>query len=177
MNLLVRLSVAGAMGILLAACGPNEESGQPAPASEALPDAAQVQPATSQAPPAVDRLRRDFHKGEYNTMVGELVDGRLVNNGKGGFLLFGPYIAFQAGTYSVSFVGDVEELPAGTTVRIDAVSHQGKVSHAVTQLDAEGGVPSLEFTLADPVPDLEVRVLAPEGARVSLESYQIDKLR
>lgn len=174
MNLLVRLSVAGAVGILMAACGPSEEPVQlTAPQETARAADAPVAPQV----PAVDKLSRDFREDKYNTMTGELVEGQLVNNGKGGFLLFGPYVPFQAGTYSVSFVGNVGELATGKKVRIDVVSNKGKMSHTMTEVDVVGSIPSFEFTLVESVPDLEVRVLAPEDTRVSLESYQVDRIR
>lgn len=179
MNVLLRLGAVGFVGIFLGACGPEEEPKESAvsPAPPVAIEAPLSAPTTPEGPAAVDELHREFHKDEYNTMSGELVDGHLVNNGKGGFLLFGPYAAFQAGTYSVSFVGNIDELSAGQKVRLDVVSSKGKTSHALTELDKVGSISPFEFTLTEPVQDLEVRVLVPEGTDVSLQAYQVERLR
>lgn len=175
MNFLARLGIVGTVGVLLVACEPREQSVQLAanmPAADAP-----AAPATPGVLPAVDELRRQFDKDEYNTMTGELVDGRLVNNGKVGFLLYGPYVAFHAGTYSVSFVGNIDELPVEQKVQVDVVSNKGKTTHAMTELDEVGSIPPFEFTLTEPARDLEVRVLAPKGAKVTLQAYQVERLR
>ncbi len=177
MNLIVRLGIAGTVGALLAACGPRDEPVELAAPSETPAADTSAAPATPDVPQAVEELRREFHKDKYNSMTGELVDGRLVNNGQGGFLLFGPYVAFQAGTYLVSFVGNIEDLPVEQKVRVDVVSNKGKTAHAVTEIDEVGSIPPFEFTLTEAVPDLEVRVLAPQGARVILQAYQVERLR
>lgn len=166
MNTLKYLAVV-VLGLALAACNKEAEK-----VSDAAPPAA-----SSPAPVVnpVDSLAKNLATDKYDTKTGELIDGRLISNGKDGFVLFGPYVPFQAGAYTVTFKGRVEELPAGGKVRLDAGSNKSKAIHGGIDVTAAGDLPSFEFVLTDAVGDLEVRVLAQGGAKVSLESYQVTK--
>lgn len=178
-KLLVRLSVVGLVSAMAVACGQRDEPVQLEPIDNVEKDASTVnQPASpALASNGVDSLSRRFASAPYNTQSGELVEGDLVNDGRAGYLLFGPYVAFQSGTYTAEIKGEVLALPPGSRVRLDAASEKGRTVHDRLDVHATGLLPTLEFTLKEPVEDLELRVLAPEGSRVSLESYEIVRVQ
>lgn len=107
--------------------------------------------------------------------VGEVVDNALVGTGKAGFLMYGPYASFQAGTYGVSIKGQVETLPEGKQIRLDVVSGKGTVNHGYIVMTQTGDIPAFEATLPEAVGDLEVRAQVAEGSKVIIQSYEITK--
>ncbi|WDS35640.1 hypothetical protein [Pseudoxanthomonas sp.] len=154
--------------VLVAGCGKNEE----VPLGRA---AEGVAAESGNVLGALDSLGKDLASDTFNSQSGALADGRLSNSGKDGYLLFGPYVAFKAGTYTVTFVGEVGELPVGAKVRLDVDSNKGRRVYGGVDATAVGALPQLEFTLSNDVSDLEVRVLTQGGATVSLSSYSVAK--
>lgn len=142
-----------------------------APATTAAPAAAPV----ASAPAYVDSLSRNLATDKYNTQGGQLTNGKLVNDSsKNGYVLFGPYVPFKAGTYTVSFEGTVDAVAAGQ-FRLDASSGKGVVAHGGVNVTEVGGFPKFDITLAKDVSDLEIRVLVPKDAKVSITSYQVTR--
>lgn len=160
---------------VLVACA--EEPTTPVAEPEAPAVVAQSSPSVAvTAVNPVDGISFNAETDTFNSQTGELLERRLVNSGKAGYLLFGPYVSFQAGTYAVTFSGEVRELAPGTKVRLDVGSGKGKTVHGSIDVDVAGELPAFEFTLPEAVEDFEVRVFAPEGSQVSLESYQVTKV-
>lgn len=172
MNKFVGLVAAATLLVLVTACGEKHE---PAPAASAeQPIAAPVAIAAPVVNP-VDTLALNLATDKFSSQSGELVDGRLVNNGKAGYLLYGPYASLLAGSYTVAVKGKVEELPANAKVLLDVASGKGKSVHGKIEVEKTGDLPTFEFILPEAVGDLEVRINAPQGTKVSLESYQVSK--
>lgn len=172
MNKFVGLFTTATLFVVLTAC---EKRHEPAPA--ASPGESVAAPVVTAAPVVnpVETLALNLAADKFNSQSGELVDGRLVNNGKAGYVLYGPYVSFLAGTYTVAIKGNVEGLPAGAKLNLDAASGKGKSVHGGIVVEKTGELPTFEFTLPEAVGDLEIRVKAPQGAEVSLESYQVSK--
>lgn len=169
----IRNLVAVALAASLAACGGKQEAAEPVlPAVEVPVVGSKPVDAPSVIDP-VDSLFRRLADNGYATQSGTLSDGLLTNDGKDGYLLFGPYVPFKAGTYTASIKGALLDLPAGGKVRLDAASHKGKEIHGGVDVSTPGELPTFEFTLSESVADLEVRVRTTGNAKVNIESYQV----
>jgi hypothetical protein len=175
MNKFFALFTTATLLALVTACGEKTEV---APDVSAAPTDEAVAPPVVYAAPVVspvDTFGLNLVTDKFNSQNGELVDGRLVSNGKAGYFLYGPYVSVLAGTYTVAFKGKLEELPAGTKVHLDVASGKGKSVHGQIDMNKAGDLPAFEFTLPEAVGDLEVRINAPLGAKISVESYQVSK--
>ena len=130
MHNFARSMVVIALVVTVTACGERPSSTEPsqAMAPATTPDLKGVVLAPVANP--VDSLVRTMATDPISTQVGKLVEGRVTNGGKAGFLLFGPYVSFSAGTYTVTPKGRIEELPAGQKVRLDVVSARARPSMA-----------------------------------------------
>lgn len=164
-------AVAALMLLMVVACSKND------PGVELVPPSQYSIPGSegTLADDYADSLNVDLANDRIKSVSGSQVDGVLSNAGNGGYLLFGPYTAFKAGDYMVRFEGTVTSLPTDSTVRLDAVSGAGKVAHGALEVRSAGELPPFEFSLPEPVSDLEIRVLAPAGSHVSLRSYQVTR--
>lgn len=169
MHKFARSALVAALAMSVTAC---EEQPKPVAQTAAVPT--QTSDKATLAKP-VDSLTRTAATDTLYTQAGKVVDGAMRNDGKGGFLLYGPYVPFAAGAYTVAIKGRVEELPAGQHVRLDVVSGRGKTWHVHTEVDAKGDLPAFDLTLPETVSDLEVRVFVPAGSKVVVESYQVAK--
>jgi hypothetical protein len=172
-------STAALAALAVAACGDapapstSVTSASQAPVTEAgIPTAA---PSPSLVGAPLDSLTRTIAVDRVSSQVGEVVDGRLSANGKAGYLLFGPYVPFAAGTYTATIAGRVDELPAGKKIHLDVVSAKGKAVHGRADVSVPGELPPFDVTVPDTVADLEIRVLVPAGSTIALESYRIEK--
>jgi hypothetical protein len=162
-----RTALAAALLMLVAAC---EE--QPKTPTTAAP-AQTPEKAPSISP--VDSLTKTVATDKLYTQIGTVVDGAMRNDGKAGFLIYGPYVPFAAGTYTVAIKGRIDELPAGQHVRLDVVSSRGNGKYVQTDVNEKGAFPAFDLTLPEAVTDLEVRVFVPAGSKVVVESYRVDK--
>lgn len=161
----------------LGACGKQEDRQalEPMPAEQPQEAVSQAKPvAQPPTPQYADSLSRTMATDKFNTQSGEVVDGKLKNNGKPGYLLFGPYAPFKAGDYTLSIKGSVDALEGGK-VHLDVASGKGRVLHGGEDVVATGDLPSFDVNIASDVSDLEVRLLAPPGSKVSIESYQLNR--
>ena len=166
-----RFVVVAALVVSVVACGDATSPATPAAQSKTTP--AQATPAA--APDPVDFLEKSIAKDPLYTQAGKVVDGLMTNDGKGGYLLHGPYVPFAAGDYTVAIKGQIIELPAGQHVRLDAVTAKGKKWLNQIEVKETGGLPTFDFTLPEAVTDLEIRVFVPAGSKVAVESYQVTR--
>jgi hypothetical protein len=178
MNQTYRIALIMTLAAILSACNQTAEPVQPAaPATSEAP--ASTTPAVAQAAPApssvVDSLARNLTVDKVNTIpgVGAVENGALVGSGKPGFLMYGPYVPFAAGSYTVTIKGRIETLPAGTEARFDAVSARGNTGHGKFVRKATGDIGSFDIVVDKPVADLEIRAWVPNGSKVVIESYEV----
>lgn len=171
MKSVVRVVLCVALTSVIGACSQPSE-----PMGEAGQAAAQQPAAPASTAPAVDMVSKQVVADQLPSIpgVGEIRGDSLVSTGKEGFLIFGPYVAVEAGTYTLAIKGSVNEVPAGS-IKLDVVSNLGKTSHGERSVSQPGELPSFEITLPAMVNDLEVRVQVPEGARVAVSSYQLTR--
>lgn len=171
-------AVTGLLAVLaLAGCNRQDQGGlEPIPENPASqPAATPAAPPPAPAVATADHLSRNLSTDKYNTQVGTLVEGVLVNDGsKEGYLLFGPYMPLKAGRYTVELQGNLDALPHGH-VRMDVSSGKGTVVHGGINVTETGKLPPFEVNLPSDVTDVEVRVLMPKDAKASVSSYQISK--
>lgn len=175
MNKLLRSITAMAL-LASVACSESTPTSTDASSAASAPEASA--PAAKPTEPAaapVESLAKNMATDPVSSQIGQKVDGRLTSNGKAGFLLFGPYVAFAPGSYTATIVGEVGELRPGTKVRLDVVSAKGKTVHGQVEVAQAGDLPAFDFTVPEVASDLEVRVLVPGGGEVTLESYSLDK--
>lgn len=160
-----------ALSFVLAACDQTPSNSSSAPEARA--------PTAAPTAPTVDHLSKNLINDKVPSVaaVARQENGAMVSTGKGGFMMFGPYAAFAAGTYTVKVKGFVTSLPSQGSVRLDIVSQKGKSRHGDIIVSQPGDLPSFQFTLAGPVADLEVRAQVPASAQVTIESYEVSKTR
>lgn len=120
-------------------------------------------------------LIKNFAVDTVNTQegVGQIQDGVLTGTGKAGYLMFGPYVPLAAGTYKLQINGNVEDIPPEQAVTLDVASGEGTVVHGQTAVTEVGELPSFDVTLAEDVTNVEVRIAVPEGAKVTVRSYEL----
>lgn len=101
----------------------------------------------------------------------------LVADGRAGYLAYGPYAALPPGDYQLRLRGS----RATQGVRIDVAIAGGAqvlAAGAAHPAGANGVFASFPFSVPAPgARDLEVRVLVPDGAGISLHDYTIQRLR
>lgn len=141
-------------------------------------------PAPAPAPAAARRpvmLRFSTDSPVIGSQVGKRELGAgMSTTGKAGWLVFGPYIRMEAGTYQANVVGFAQPDHSGL-VRVDIASERGKRIIAALELDAAallaGQSPDalviIPFTLDSAVDDLEVRVRVDENSRLAVSEFQI----
>jgi hypothetical protein len=130
------------------------------------------------AEPIRNRERFDVRDPRIGTQVGVLgVDGRIASTGRGGVLLFGPYVAWPPGDYRIRMFGEVA-LPAGPA-NFDVV-HQSATRTAVAGVlrpaaaaGKDAVIGELAFSLAEFVGDVEVRVFVAPQTTIAISGYEI----
>lgn len=165
----------------LSACGNDPAPAAPAPVASA--DATVPAPA---APPAVAarpsvQLSFSTDSAAIGSEIGQRnIGAGISTTGKPGWLVFGPYIAMDAGNYEAILVGFVEPDHAGS-VHVDIASEKGERVIAALELDtaallagqSPGEMVVLAFTLESSVKDLEVRLRVDEKSRLAVSEIQI----
>lgn len=163
----------------LAAC-----SNDSAPAAPALGTGADTMaPAAPPVAAARQPVQLSFSTG--SSAIGSEVGKRTLGagmstTGKAGWLVFGPYIPMEPGSYEAILVGFVQPDHSGS-VHVDVAAEKGNRVIAALELDAAallaGQSPDamvvLPFTLESPVKDLEVRVRVDENSRLAVSEFQI----
>ena len=112
--------------------------------------------------------------------IGSKEGGVLKSNATNGYLMFGPKVAFNAGTYQVTVQGNALKVAPENAVTFDVTSNAGETVHAKSVIDAStpawtAGTPltTFEFTLPAPVTDLEVRAFVSSGSEIEISGYDI----
>jgi len=135
-------------------------------------DRASLQPSDALEIPAADpRLQ---------TACGTKVDGIIVSNGHPGVLLFGPYLAIEAGTYRVRVYGEAAGSPGKPFGMLEAVAEGGRKQLASSEVADRSGRGSLDgflgrvdFVASQSLADLEIRVIIPGSTRMAIESIDV----
>lgn len=177
MNQMHRIALIMTLTAIVSACNQTAEPVQPAAPASSEAGTSATPPATPAPVPStvVNHLARNLHVDKVNTIpgVGAVENGALVGSGKPGFLMYGPYVPFAAGSYTVTIKGRIETLAAGTEARFDSVSARGNTGHGKFVRKAAGDIGSFDIVVDKPVADLEIRAWVPNGSKVVIESYEV----
>jgi len=122
-------------------------------------------------PPVAERCWTPTHE-RVASQVGVLEGDSVRSDGRRGYLAHGPYEAMPAGDWWAAVQLAAEPRPSGR-LWLDVVSGQGQQVHAGQWFDLAEQGPGplwLSFTLAETVPDLELRVLAEPSSVVCVQS-------
>jgi hypothetical protein len=103
--------------------------------------------------------------------VGQKEGGSVASNGQEGYLVFGPYMAFEPGTYRLVLNGSVEDA-AGAKVDVTAATGQ-KVFTDVALPRQTGNLVDTLVTIPEAVSDLEVRVFVTAASKVRIDSLTL----
>jgi glycosyltransferase involved in cell wall biosynthesis len=106
----------------------------------------------------------------------------IIANGDGGILMFGPHIALESGTYSISIYGTKEITKLGD-LRFDICTSNGNCILAEAEAFSESmgaedsQLCAFTIELATPVSDFEVRCIVAPCIAVKLSSVILKKLQ
>lgn len=110
-------------------------------------------------------------------------DGSRASDGREGLLSFGPYCSLPPGPYFGGFhVEALSPLRGGNMVKVDVCCNSG--GHLLAERNFSGGeilsgvagLIGASFNLADPMPDIEVRLHVPAAAQVAARSLVLFRL-
>ena len=118
----------------------------------------------------------DESLGKLPRQVGYFNGDYVRSDGRGGFLLYGPYVYIDAGNYCLVIEGNASST---STAWVDVVSNKGTIQHAKFPLseklsDAKDILVLEQITLKAPVHDLEVRVHVGTVDEVQIEGYKLE---
>lgn len=179
------LALAWMAALAMSACGNDTGPAGPAQDPAAATAAAAAATAPAVPPPATARPPVQLSFSTDSAAIGSEVGTRkpgagISTTGKAGWLVFGPYIAVDAGKYEAILVGFVEPDHSGS-VHVDVASEKGERVIAALELDSAallagqspGAMVVLPFTLESSVTDLEVRLRVDEKSRLAVSEFQI----
>jgi hypothetical protein len=137
-------------------------------------------------------MRFDCAGDALATEIGRREGSLIVSDGiKAGFVQFGPYANVPAGMYKANWWGRIEELDRGVRMtdlsfgQVDATTQKGSIEIAKGHFSSpkhsddaagQGPVAMLEFSLNSPTTDLELRLYANRGVRVTLSHITLDRV-
>lgn len=137
-------------------------------------------PAVSAAPVSELSLQASDASIQNWPGIGSKEGGVLKSNATNGYLMFGPKVAFNPGTYQVTVQGNALKVAPENAVTFDVTSNAGKTVYTKKVIDAStpawtAGAPltTFEFTLPTPVTDLEIRAFVSSGSEVEISGYDI----
>ncbi len=106
------------------------------------------------------RRATHFLAEHLSTRVGERREGAIATSGRPGFLLFGPYAYLAPGDYEAAFL--LEEVARCGDFVIDVTAERGqrRVAQRTVSALAPGEAPTLAFSLAEALDDVEFRLIA-----------------
>ncbi|SDW03686.1 glycosyltransferase family 4 protein [Nitrosomonas communis] len=123
-----------------------------------------------------DRILRYYGADDrLGTQVGVRRGRNMITTGIAGFLIFGPYVALDAGNYQVSIFGNMRNSVNNTRVDVSAnQGHQILAEELITDSESENCLITLPFTLHTPSNDLEIRMWVEEGTDLSVSLVKIE---
>ena len=184
-NTVVSIAIAVAVG-LLAGCDrqPPQTNTEPPVKPETQSPAAPPTPPRANDPRSqVTANRIDMYVADGRVQnwegIGTRDGDRLATNATNGFLMFGPKVPFDAGSYKVALYGENLKIAADDSIKFDVTSNEGKQVYATHTLDQTASVQSgaalaeFTFVLPEAVTDLEVRAYVTSGSQVTLTRYEV----
>ncbi len=168
-------ALASGLLVLLCGCGQHPAIS----ASDASSASSAATSAQNQARPAgTVLLDVQADSGKVPTQVGRVVAGKgLESTGAAGQLMFGPYASMAAGNYTVTVFGQFDGAQPAQPLELDASYAQGaKVAKTVKVQPSEataGQLASFDFSLPQPVSDLEIRARVADGTHVTIKGYKV----
>lgn len=112
------------------------------------------------------------------TQAGERGEAEIKATGKAGFLVFGPYIPLEPGTYRLTVKGRLEGT-ANPIATADVVSERGERVWATRPVyyssDTET-ITTIAFVIDRAVADAEFRILLPEQTVGTFKGFELKKI-
>ena len=114
-----------------------------------------------------------------STKIGMRSDGSLVTNGKGGLLVFGPYISLPAGQYVVKWIGEMENPPDVRLIgRVDVTTDVCKnylgVKDVIYGVEEPPLLARMEIVLEEDASDVEFHFYVIDGRFVTLKGISFE---
>jgi hypothetical protein len=118
-------------------------------------------------------LKQDGFGESTDTHVGQLKDGRLHTSATQGYLLFGPRVAMNPGSYQLTLKGTSTQDSGKSWVEIS--SKDGALIHGRYKLGPPNGSVLLQTTVAVPssIHTLEIRVFVESTDEIQLDGYEL----
>jgi arabinofuranosyltransferase len=121
-------------------------------------------------------VRADNERFETHVGVRDPVAGTLRTTGTAGFLQYGPQMPLKAGAYRARWVGVLQAAPGTESgfvdVSIDGVTSLKRVP-LIARGDASGPLSHVDFTIAEPVDAIELRLWVDAGASLTLQRVEL----
>jgi len=139
---------------------------------------------TAAGVPYLDELNLPASSNLIYTQVGQKTPAGLVTKNKEGFLMYGPYQPFDANDYHLTINGKVLNNQKGKLLIVIA-KNKGSVAIATseilmknfteTETDTDIDLASVDFSLTEPVDDLEVTARVSADTNIIITGYTISK--
>lgn len=125
--------------------------------------------------------------GRFSSQISQFHDGRISNEGKEGFLVYGPYISLKPGKYRVQFTMSIneslrlsgEDKAIGYVDVFSAQAPNVYLSRGIRSGEFKSKNPnriSVSFTVPPGFPQLEFRIFTFKGYNLTLEKYKLHSL-
>lgn len=107
-------------------------------------------------------------------------DSKVMNDGKEGFLLYGPYISLEQGEYEIEITysqnGTSTEMLGGADIccNLTGIVYDEKSMEA---LGGNADVVTLKFSLVEMTHNIEIRVYVPEGVNMTVSKVKLNKVK
>lgn len=114
-----------------------------------------------------------------HTQVGERSGQAMRATGQAGFLVFGPYASFDAGTYQIQLKGKAHNATTGAWMDVSCDKGLKRMSYRdLPEADrCCEWIVTTDLVLNHKVKDLEIRVWVPASAQLTLESIAIEPVQ
>ena len=119
-------------------------------------------------------------RNDHATLVGTNESGSITSTGAQGFLLYGPYVELEPGTYRLQMQGELLEGNFNQNSYLDIVYQQGsqeilRYNDLSQYLDGNQFTVDISFTIEEVTPGCEFRLFVNDGVRLRIDSSTIQK--
>lgn len=120
----------------------------------------------------------DISDDRLHSQIGKIIDNKIVSNGEEGFLLYGPYIPWEKGTYRLNIYGEMISSNFSNSY-IDVTISEGNqiISRYGLQTESSKSIIGvIDFELIEDTQDIEFRIWLAKGSYISVSHYEISPI-